>query len=149
MKFWVRHGQSRDAKEFKKILDRGKHPTFIGPDNIKAAARNGGICFAMVEDDVCAVALVNPRVSQLNVLNVVPNHRGHGIGKAFLAYLACNFARVVEDKVPFFKSCGYIPIGEMKQGRTLKTQIMVRENLLSLAGRVRKILGRDNEKPLV
>ena len=110
---------------------------------IRRSSVNGGMCLAMIgSDEVAAVALVNPRVSQLNVLNVMPAHRGHGIGKAFVAYLACNFARVVEDKVQFFESCGYIKIGAMKKGRTLNTQIMARKNLFALAGRVEKILGK-------
>ena len=142
VEFWIRHGKSSESALFKKSLDKGRHPTFIGPEMIRSAARNGGMCFAMFSGQIVAVALVNPRCSQLNVLNVMPEHRGHGIGKAFVNYLACNFARVLDDKIPFFESCGYIKIGKMKQGRTLRTQIMARENLFQLAGRMNKLIGK-------
>ena len=141
IEFWVRHGKSSESVLFKKLLNHGRHPTFIGPSMIQTSARNGGMCFAVFSGQIVAVALVNPRYSQLNVLNVMPEHRGHGIGKAFVNYLACNFARVVENKVSFFESCGYVRIGEMKHGRTLRTQTMARKNLFQLAGRMRKLLG--------
>lgn len=145
LKFWVRHGKSDEAKLFKSLLNKGRHPAFIGPDMIKNSARNGGMCFAIYNDQIIAVALVNPRYSQLNVLNIMPEHRGHGIGKAFVNYLACNFARVLESKVPFFEACGYVKIGELKHGRTLNTQVMARANLFKLAGRVDKILRGDKK----
>ena len=86
-----------------------------------------------------AIAIVNPKLNCLLVLNVVPSHRSHGLGAAVLRYLQCNFARVLESAVPFFERNGYTSRGKLKQGKTLKTQVMVKSTLLTLAGRVTAI----------
>ena len=72
---------------------------------------------------------------------VVPEHQGHGLGSAMLSYLACNFARVETRAVPFFERNGFVSIGAPKKGKTLYTQVMVRDSLRTLAGRVAKIYG--------
>ena len=95
------------------------------------------------QDLACAV--VNPRLNVLIVLNVKPAHRSHGLGSAVLAYLQCNFARVLESAVPLFERNGYTAIGEMKQGNALKTQIMVKSSLLNLAGRISRVFRDDKE----
>ena len=61
--------------------------------------------FVFVDEDV-AVAVVNPAINTLLVLNVLPEHRSHGLGSAILRYLQCNFARVVEGAIPFFERNG-------------------------------------------
>lgn len=80
------------------------------------------------------------------VLNVHPDHRSHGLGSAVLAYLQCNFARVVESAVPFFERNGYTSIGVMKQGNRLNTQIMIKQSLMNLAGRVSRIFAYGDEE---
>ncbi len=120
-------------------MDLGKHPAFIGRELVKAAARNGGAIVFIFAGFDAAVAVVNPKLNCLLVLNVHPRHRAHGLGTAVLAYLQCNFARVLESAIPFFERNGYTAIGEMKQGNALKTQIMVKKSLLDLAGRVSRV----------
>ena len=106
-----------------------------------AATRNGGAFVFSVRGEDIAVALVNPATNCLTVLNVSPSHRTHGLGSAILRYLQCNFARVLESAVPFFERNGYTPRGKMKTGKRLKTQVMVKSTLLTLAGRVSAIYG--------
>lgn len=99
-------------------------------------ARNGGaMVFTQGGSDI-ACAVVNPRLNALLVLNVLPSHRTHGLGRAIVDYLQCNFARVLQSAVPFFEHCGYQKIGKAKKGNRLYTQIMVRKSLLTLAGRM-------------
>jgi hypothetical protein len=43
--------------------------------------------------------------------------------------------------VPWFLARGYISLGEPKQGRRYRTQVMVRADLLPLAGRIARIFG--------
>lgn len=43
--------------------------------------------------------------------------------------------------VPFFERNGYTSRGKIKIGKRLKTQVMVKSTLLTLAGRVSKIYG--------
>jgi len=105
---------------------------------IQAAVRNGGAILFSFGGEHVACAVVNPRLNVLLVLNVRPSHRRHGLGRALVNYLQCNFARVVQSAVPFFEASGYVKIGKAKKGNRLYTQIMVRQSLLTLAGRMAK-----------
>lgn len=126
----------------KRVLDLGKHPTFIGRELFAHSARNGGaFAFSYGTEDV-AVALLNPRLNVLLVINVLPTHRSHGLGSAVLTYLQCSFARVLESAIPFFERSGYTSVGELHQGNRLRTQVMIKQSLLALAGRVSRIYGK-------
>lgn len=96
--------------------------------------------FAADDMDV-ACAVVNPKTNTLLVLNIVPEHRSHGLGSALLRFLQCNFARVVETAVPFFERNGYSKVGALKRGNSLNTQVMVKSSLIPLAGRMEALLG--------
>lgn len=139
--FLVRLGRPDEYDRAKRVLDQGRHPGFIGRTSLGRWAVQGGLAFATWEDTDAAVVILNPRNSTLMALNVPPAHRGHGLGRALLAYARPNFARVIEAKVPWFTACGYTPIGNLKQGRSLNTQIMVRAELIDLAGRVHDRIG--------
>lgn len=101
-------------------------------------ANNGGSLFYEFGGKAVAVSIVNPRFGILIALNVLPEHRSHGLGGAILRFLMPNFARVLENKVPWFEKQGYRSIGKPKLGVSLKTQVMVREALFGLAGKVSK-----------
>lgn len=133
-------GREEDYARAKKVLDAGKHPTFVGRDTIGRNARNGGLLmFAYAGEDV-GVAVLNARMNSLIVMNVRPSHRGHGLGSAILTYCCPTWVRALESAAPWFRARGYVDIGEPKQGRSLRTQIMVRGSLLTLAGRVSRLL---------
>ena len=132
---------SADYSRAKRLLNIGRHPTFIGRGTFARCALNGGCFVASSSGADCGVALVNPKSNILLVLNIHPDHRSHGLGAAMLRYLQCNFARVLESAVPFFERNGYQSCGEMHQGKTLKTQVMIKSSLIPLAGRVAKIYG--------
>jgi GNAT superfamily N-acetyltransferase len=138
--FVALQGRSGEYVRAKRILNAGRHPTFIGRSLYSTAARNGGVAFFQVDGVDAAVAIVQPRTNCLLVLCVHPKFRNLGLGQSVLAYLAVNFARVIESAVPFFERCGYVSIGEMKQGKRWKTQIMVLASVRSLAGRVAQLL---------
>jgi GNAT superfamily N-acetyltransferase len=128
-----------DYVVFKRVLDRGKHPAFVGRETFGRQTRNGGALMYLLDDQIVAVSLVNAHHGVLLALNIVPQHRGHGIGSAIVNFLMPNFARVVSDKVGWFEKRGYVKVGSEKMGRSLKTQIMVRRELLSLAGRLNRL----------
>ena len=140
-RFTVRVGRTNEYRRAKRILDRARHPTFVGRSTVLRAAQDGGLLFYMVGDEDVAVTVINARNSTLLALSVIGEHQGHGLGGAILEYLRPNFARVIESKVGWFEARGYISIGEPKIGRKFKTQIMVRAKLRELAGRVRHIVG--------
>ena len=119
----------------RRILNRG-HPVFIGPDQVNRAIRLGGCWCAVIDGEDVAVGIVNPRRSVLLALNVHPSHRGHGLGGRLLTYLAPNWVRATEERVSWFEARGFQPVGAPKQGRSLRTQIMVRSDLIGLAGRL-------------
>lgn len=118
--------------------NRGKHPSFIGKANLKHA-RNGGLLFFTFRQQDIGVVIINPRTSVLVAMNVMPEHRGHGLGKAIMNYVRPNWVRCIESTIPFFESCGYRPIGKLLKGRKLNVQIMVRNGLCDLAGRIAAI----------
>jgi GNAT superfamily N-acetyltransferase len=129
-------GRKTEYQRAKRLLDKGRHPTFIGRHTLERAADQGGLIFATHDGFDIAVAIIGVRNGTLQVLNVLPAYRGKGVGSWFLNYLMPNFARVLESAVPWFEAQGYVCLGQPKQGRKLKTQIMVRRGLLAAAGRI-------------
>jgi GNAT superfamily N-acetyltransferase len=134
-------GRPDDYDAFKRLLNRGRHPVFIGPNMVTRNARNGGLVFARHGGDVAA-ALVNPHYGILLVLCVLPEHRSHGLGSALVDYLRPNWVRAIESAVPWFRRLGYVSVGEPKQGRRHITHVMVRDELRKLAGRASQRLGQ-------
>lgn len=106
---------------------------------VERYATNGGLMFFQVDGQDSAVVILNTRLSCLIALNIRPMHRGHGLGAAILDMLMPNFIRSTEKAVPYFRKFDYVPIGELKPGYSLNTQILVREKLITLAGRIRRI----------
>jgi len=137
-----------EYSRLKTLLNRGRHPTFVGRDMVERNARNGGaLVFRFGGEDV-GVAVLNARLNVLLVMNVAPAHRSHGLGAAMLHYCRPTWVRAVESAAGYFRERGYVDIGAPKQGRALLTQIMVRGNLLTLAGRVSKLLTTRSESAL-
>jgi GNAT superfamily N-acetyltransferase len=122
------------------LLNVGKHPVFVGEEMVSRNAVNGGLWFAVdtVGVDI-GVALIDPKYSNLLVMSVHPQARGRGIGKHIVRFLAPNYIRSVESAEPFFAALGYVAVGDYFQGRKLRTRILVREDVLRLAGRLRTI----------
>lgn len=137
--FNVRLGRTTEYKLFHSILNKGRHPAFIGRETFGRNANNGGALLYEFDGEIVAVSLINPRLGILLALNVIQVHRQHGMGAAIIKYLMPNFARVIESKVSWFEKQGYVPIGDLKQGISLKTQVMIRKNLLSLAKNLKKV----------
>ena len=139
--FQVILGREQEYERAKRLLNAGKHPTFIGKETVRRNAKQGGLIFAVVGGIDAAVAIIGIRNGTLLVLNVHPNYRSAGLGSAFLQFLMPNFARVLESAVPWFEKNGYASLGKLKQGRSLRTQIMVRGVLLDIAGRLQHTHG--------
>ena len=103
------------------------------------STRNGGCTIFRHANQDIAVSIVNPMKNVLLVLTVDPLHRSHGLGTAILKYVQANFARVLESAVPFFERNGYTKVGELKTGKSLNTQVMIKSSLIALAGRISAI----------
>jgi GNAT superfamily N-acetyltransferase len=144
--FIVRLCRDEQYFVFKKQLDIGKHPTFIGRQMMMRNAKQGGALLYLYETEIVAVSLINPRLGILLALNVHPKHRGHGLGAAIIRYLVPNFVRVLSSKVGWFERLGYVCIGQKKRGVRLFTQVMARNELFGLAGNLRKAWGNEIEE---
>lgn len=138
----MRLAREEGYREFKHILDLGRHPAFIGRDTMQNNARNGGALFYDFHGAPVAVSLINPRYGILLALNVRPEHRAHGLGAAIVNFLMPNFVRALESKVPWFEKLGYVSVGKLKRGIRLNTQVMARGALFTLAGRLAQAWGR-------
>lgn len=136
-------GRPDEYERAKRLLNAGRHPAFIGRSLVRKCATNGGLFFFQKEGCDCAVAAMQTRRSVLLVLNVHPSYRGQKIGEFVVNYLRPNFARVVESAVPWFERQGYVGIGEWKVGIRYRTRVMVRKELIGLAGRLRSVLERS------
>jgi hypothetical protein len=124
----------------KRILNRGQHPAFIGKRTVGLSANNGGVLVFNHNGKDVAVAILNTRINSLIVLNVIPEHRKHGLGAAIINYCKPTWIRALSSVAPYFEKLGYTPIGKVKQGRKLATQIMVRKGLIDLSGRLAGII---------
>lgn len=112
--------------------------TFIGRNQFRRYAIQGGALGFLKDDQLIAVVLVNPRINSLQVLCVSPQCRRTGIGSLIVQFANTNWARVIESSEPFFIKNGYQRIGEPKKGRRFNTFIMVRSSLIGLAGRLKR-----------
>lgn len=137
--FQVRLGREADGKEFKRYADKWGYPTFLGPSVLNRSAKNGGMFFFEVDGECVAVFLANAINSTGLALAVDPTHRAHGMFRTVMEYVRPNFVRVIDKFVPLFTRIDYRPLGEPKQGRKFKTQVMVRGELMELAGRVAQL----------
>ena len=141
--FTVEQAKSHEYKRVKQILNRGTHPAFIGRMTFASAARNGGVLIFLFETEDVAVAMINPRMNVLLVLNVVPAHRSHGLGSAVIRYIDVNFARVLESAIPFFERNGFQGMGKFHMGQRYRTRVMVKASLIGLVGKLRGLLRAD------
>lgn len=133
-------GDAESYERAKRLLNAGKHPTFVGRDMVGRNAKNGGLLIFRVSGEDLGVMVVNARQNVLLVMTVHPAHRGHGLGAAMLEYCKPSWVRALESAAPWFVKRGYTPIGKLKQGRSLRTQLMVRAGLPKLAGRLKRVL---------
>ncbi len=142
-RFDVRLAREEQYPQFKKLLDQGRHPAFIGKDTFHKNAKNGGALFYELDGAAVAVSLINPHLGILLALNVRTEHRAHGLGAAIVNFLMPNFVRALESKVPWFEKLGYRSVGKLKRGVTLNTQVMARAALFDLAGKLAQAWSKD------
>lgn len=144
-RFVVRLAYPSDYPEFKRIIDKGRYPGFMGRSTMQSNAVNGGALFYHVESepDPIAVSLINPHLSVSLAIAVVPAHQRHGLGTAIVEYLRPNFRRVILENESWIRRCKtskYEPIGTPHKGRKFLTQLMVRSELIDIAGRAARVL---------
>lgn len=138
-RFRVEIAKQHEYARVKALLNKGRHPAFIGRNYFDRIVHNGGVFVAKLGDSDLAVAMINTRRNLLNVLCVHPDHRSHGLGSTFLAYLKPPIVRATSKAVSWFEARGYLCVGEPKKGYTLTVSLMVHEDVKRLAGRVSRV----------
>lgn len=123
-----------DYDRTKRVLNKARHPAFVGREQLTRWADNGGVIVWTMDGDDVAVSIVDTKRSVLMALSVV--RQGEGIGARIIDYIRPNWARVVSGKVSWFERRGYECVGRPTKGATLETQLMVRKGLRALGSRV-------------
>lgn len=139
-RFRVEQGKSAEYARFKTLLNRCRHPSYIGPEFYARCARNGGCFFATLDGVDLAVALINPRRGVFNVLSVLPAHRAHGLGSALVHWCRAPLIRSTQQAATFAERFGYSRVAAVQTGRVLEVQMLVDSNVRGLAGRIATVL---------
>lgn len=98
-----------DYDRAKKILNRAKHPGFVGRELFYRCATNGIACVARVGPDDLGVALITK--NKLQALSVVTAGQGKGIGTALIARTTPKWVNAIVSRVSWFERLGYRCVG--------------------------------------
>ena len=113
----------------KKVLDKSKHPGFLGREVVFRCAERGVVIVAALDDQDVGVVLVDHKHT-LGTLSVIPGARKHGVGGALVreARPFARFVKAIADRVGYFERLGYRPCGAPTIGAAGKmlTQLMER-----------------------
>lgn len=115
-----------DYDRAKSILNKARHPGFVGRELFYRCATAGVCCVAVVDGLDCGVALVAKE--KLQALSIVAVGQGKGVGSALMRRLRPRWVSAIQERVSFFERLGYKPFGPPKVGQNGKhaTQLMER-----------------------
>lgn len=116
-----------DYDRAKTVLNRAKHPGFVGRDLYSRCATAGTCTIAVLDGADVGVALV---VSQkLQALSVVSSAQGAGVGARLIDRIQPRWASVIGDRVEWFKRRGYREVGSPKVGQKGSTTVQLMERV--------------------
>jgi GNAT superfamily N-acetyltransferase len=114
----------------KTVLNKAKHPGFVGRELFYRCATAGQAVMAVLVDgetqgDVGVGLAVK---GKFHVLSIVPSAQGFGVGSRLVDHMRPEWANVIMDRVPWFEKRGYQSVGAPKVGQSGKmaTQLMQR-----------------------
>jgi len=118
------HLSPDDYQRAKTVLNKAKHPGFVGRELYFRCATNGRAVIASLDGQDCGVALIAS--NKLQALSVIKQAQGRGVGRALVMHLLPKFVNSIQERVSFFESCGYASVGAPKVGASGKmvTQLM-------------------------
>lgn len=119
-----------DYDRAKRVLNRARHPGFVGREFFFRCATTGAAVVAAEGAADLGVALVAK--GKLGALSVVPEARGRGVASALVAHTAPRFVSAIEDRVSMFERLGYRRVGAAAPGRNGKLAVQ----LMELAGEI-------------
>ena len=121
-----------DYNRAKKILDKARHPDFIGPQRFVRAAEKGMIIVASADGHDLGVLFSEGET--LTVLSVARSAQGQGVGQALVQHANLKYVRAIQDRVAWFCKLGYEPQGPPDMShKKFVVQMLVRTDSASAA----------------
>ena len=115
-----------DYERAKTILNKARHPGFVGRELFYRCATTGVVCVATLDGIDLGVAMIAKE--KLQALSIIAAGQGKGVGTALMRRLQPRWVSSIADRVSFFERCGYKPFGAPKVGQNGKhaTQLIER-----------------------
>lgn len=122
-----------DYERAKTVLNKAKHPGFVGRELFYRCATTGVVCIAVVDDVDCGVAMVAKE--KLQALSVVVAAQGRGVGQALISRLKPKWVNAIGERIGFFEKLGYKQVGAPRVGQNGKhsTQLLQRDDSSEVA----------------
>lgn len=112
-----------DYERAKKVLNKAKHPGFVGRELFHRCASRGQVCIAVLDGQDVAVALIAS--NKLQALSVVAAAQGGGVGAALVDRLKPAWVSAIGDRVGWFEKRGYVPEGAARVGASGKMSVQL------------------------
>lgn len=101
----------------KKILDRARHPAFIGRDQFERYSVKGVVFVAVIDGEDTGITMVDGKGKGV-AQSVAASHQGRGIAIAMLGHHAPKFISIIGAKVHVYERCGYVREGPPDVGQS-------------------------------
>lgn len=115
-----------DYDRAKRVLNRARHPGFVGRELYFRCATTGSAVIAREGAGDLGVSLIAKQ--KLQALSVVREAQGRGVGAALVAHTNPKWVNAIMERVPWFEKRGYRCVGAPSVGQSGKmaTQLMER-----------------------
>lgn len=115
-----------DYERAKAVLNKAKHPGFVGRELFFRCATTGTCTIAVLDGVDVGVLLVASQKAQ--ALSVVQSAQGSGVGAGLIDRVQPRWASVMQERVEWFRRRGYSEVGPPKvsQKGTTSMQLMER-----------------------
>lgn len=116
-----------DYDRAKTVLNKARHPGFVGRELFFRCATTGSATIAVLDDVDVGVALIAKE--KLQALSVIVSAQGRGVGQALMARLQPRWVQAIGEKVAWFSKIGYVPYGAAKVGQNGKHAVQLMERI--------------------
>lgn len=112
-----------DYDRAKSVLNKAKHPGFVGRELFFRCATGGTATLAVIDDIDAGIALIVK--DKLQALSVITSMQGRGVGQALMARMQPQWVQAISEKVAWFEKIGYVPFGPAKVGQNGKHAVQL------------------------
>lgn len=125
-----------DYERAKTVLNRAKHPGFVGRELYFRCATTGTCTIAVLDEKDVGVALVAK--DKLQAMSVVVAAQSRGVGGALIARVQPRWVNAIGERVPWFEKRGYKCVGAPRVSQNGKhaQQLMERTDAALQAGEI-------------